>query len=267
MPSTTDTRAPHDRRHVSNEELFTRWHEQDDREARAALVERFMPLARKLALRYMGSNEPLDDLVQVASMGLVKAIDRYRPERGTAFTSFAVPTVLGELKRYFRDCGWALHVPRGAKELALKVESARDELTETTNRPPTLQQLAEYLEVSVEQVLDAIEVAGAHHCGSLDAPTDAEDADAATVIDMLGEIDPGYELVDARAAIKAAAIAGLSERDREVLRLRISAELSQSEIALRVGVSQMQVSRILRGAVERLSAIVEDPGVTLKHGG
>jgi RNA polymerase sigma-B factor len=267
MLSTADARAPHDRRHLTNDELFTRWHELGDREARAALVERFMPLARKLALRYLGAREPLDDLVQVASMGLVKAIDRYRPARGTAFSSFAVPTILGELKRYFRDCGWAVHVPRGAKELALKVERARDELTDTTNRPPTIQQLAEYLEVSLEQVLDSIEVAGAHHCSSLDAPADAEDSDAGTVIDMIGDTDPGYEHIDDRTTIAAAAVEGLSPRDQQVLQLRIAEDLSQSEIGKRIGISQMQVSRILRQAVQRLSAIVDDPPVAPTHGG
>jgi RNA polymerase sigma-B factor len=214
-----------------------------------------MPLARKLALRYVSGNEPLDDLVQVASLGLVKAVDRYRPERGTAFTSFAVPTILGELKRHFRDRGWAVHVPRGSQELALKVERARDELTEASKRPPTVQQLAEHLELGVDEVLDAIEVASAHYWTSLDLPADDADHGAGTLLDGIGRIDPGYERVDDRVTVADAAARGLSDRDREVLRMRISEELSQAEIAKRIGVSQMQVSRILRRAVATLTEL------------
>ncbi len=128
---------------VDSNELFKRWQDHGDRAARDELVERFLPLARKLARRYTGAREPFDDLLQVASLGLVKAVDRFDTERGTAFSSFAVPTILGELKRYFRDLGWSVHVPRGAQELALEVEEAQQKLTTRTGRTPTVQELAE----------------------------------------------------------------------------------------------------------------------------
>src|SRR5581483_4703509 len=131
--------------HAGNEILCVRWQQDGDRQARDELVQRFLPLARKLARRYSGAREPFDDLLQVASLGLVKAIDRYDLDRGTAFSSFAVPTILGELKRYFRDLGWAVHVPRGAQERALKVEEAEQKLTGQRGRPPTVPELAEYL--------------------------------------------------------------------------------------------------------------------------
>src|ERR1700741_1978842 len=137
--------------HVPSEVLFVRWQQEGDRAAREALVQRFLPLARKLARRYSGARdggagERFDDLMQVASLGLVKAIDRFDLSRGTAFSSFAVPTVLGELKRYFRDLGWAVHVPRGAQERAVKVEEAQQQLSGKTGRPPSVQELGEYLE-------------------------------------------------------------------------------------------------------------------------
>src|SRR5881275_45738 len=155
---------------VDTDKLFVRWHRSGDQRAREELVERFLPLARNLARRYAGAREPFDDLLQVASLGLVKAIDRFDVERGAAFSSFAVPTILGELKRYFRDLGWAVHVPRGAQEQALKVEEAQQLLTVRTGRPPSVPDLAEYLEMRIEDVLDALETASAHHCVSLDTP-------------------------------------------------------------------------------------------------
>src|SRR5438270_11193119 len=160
---------------LESAELFRRWCRHRDRAARDELVKRFLPLARKLAHRYRGAHEPYDDLLQVASLGLVKAIERFEPDRGTAFSSFAVPTILGELKRYFRDLGWSVHVPRGAQERALKVEEAQQKLTSRSGRPPSVQQLAEYLEISVEDVLDALETANAHHSASLDAPREDRD--------------------------------------------------------------------------------------------
>src|SRR6266567_2662566 len=152
---------------VENRDLFVRWQKFGEQHAREELVARFLPLARNLARRYAGAREPFDDLLQVASLGLVKAIDRFDVDRGAAFSSFAVPTILGELKRYFRDLGWSVHVPRGAQEQALKVQDAQERLTTSTGRPPTVPELAEYLEFSLEDVLDALETAGAHHAVSL----------------------------------------------------------------------------------------------------
>jgi RNA polymerase sigma-B factor len=236
--------------------LFIAWQRDRDRRAREELVARFLPLARKLARRYSGAREPFDDLMQVASLGLVKAIDRFDPERGTAFSSFAVPTILGELKRYFRDLGWAVHVPRGAQEQALKVEEAQQQITARTGRPPSVQELAAYLELSIEDVLDALETAGAHHCVSLDTPREDGEGESGTLADAFGEQDARFEFVEASVSIAAAA-RHLSPRERRVLELRFVEDLTQTQIADLIGVSQMQVSRILRRALSQLRELAE----------
>lgn len=241
---------------IHSNELFVRWQKERDPRAREELVQRFLPLARKLARRYSGAHEPFDDLLQVASLGLVKAIDRFDTSRGTAFSSFAVPTILGELKRYFRDLGWSVHVPRGAQELALKVEDGRQQLMSRTGRPPSVPELAEYLELSIEQVLEALETAGAHHTASLDSPREDGEEDSGTLADAFGQIDERFELVDAKVTIAAAA-KHLGARERRVLLLRFVEDLTQSQIAEMIGVSQMQVSRILRRALEQLRELTQ----------
>ena len=237
-------------------ELFERWCNHRDQRARDELVERFLPLARKLAHRYRGAHEPIEDLFQVASLGLVKAVDRFDLSRGTAFSSFAVPTILGELKRYFRDCGWSVHVPRGAQERALKVEEAQQNLTSKRGRPPTVPELAEFLELSIQEVLDALETAGAHHAASLDAPHTDEDGGSATLGSLFGSEDERYRLVEDGLTITAAA-RQLPMHERRVLQLRFLEDLTQTQIAERIGVSQMQVSRILRRALSRLNAFAD----------
>ncbi|MDA8067802.1 MAG: SigB/SigF/SigG family RNA polymerase sigma factor [Actinomycetota bacterium] len=236
--------------------LFERWRSHQDETAREELVRRYLPLAHRLARRYRGAREPLDDLEQIASLGLVKAIDRYDPSRGIGFQHFAVPTILGELKRYFRDCGWAVHMPRGIQELALRVSHAERQLATRTGREPTYQEVAEFLEISVGEVLEAAEAAAAHHAVSLDTPHDDGDGEAGTLADLLGEVDARYSLVNLAASL--APVAGrLSERDRRVLALRFAHDRTQSEIAQDVGVSQMQVSRILSRALAELAAAVD----------
>jgi RNA polymerase sigma-B factor len=232
-------------------ELFVRWQQHHDQRAREELIDRFLPLARKLARRYAGPREPFEDLMQVASLGLVKAVDRFDTGRGTAFSSFAVPTILGELKRYFRDLGWSVHVPRGAQELALKVEEAQQQLTTRTGRPPSVPDLAQYLEMSIEDVLNALETASAHHSTSLDAPRDDGEDESGSLADAFGQEDDRFELVDARVTIATAA-RQLSARERRVLVLRFVEDMTQTQIAEQIGVSQMQVSRILRRALARL---------------
>lgn len=243
-------------RTVDNDELFKRWQRDRDPAAREELVRRFLPLARKLARRYSGAREPFEDLLQVASLGLVKAIDRYDMERGTAFSSFAVPTILGELKRYFRDLGWAVHVPRGAQELAVRVEDAQLQLSSRTGRSPTVTQLAEYLELDLGDVLDALETSRAHHASSLDAPCDDGDGDTGSVADRFGSEDARLALADERVTIGAAA-RQLPDRERHVLMLRFVHDLTQTQIAEQIGVSQMQVSRILRRAISRLCELTD----------
>jgi RNA polymerase sigma-B factor len=240
---------------VSSGELFNRWYEGRDVRARDALIERFLPLARKLARRYAGSSEPYDDLVQVASLGLVKAVERFDPTRGFAFTSFAVPTILGELKRYFRDTAWALHVDRSAQELAQRIADARREVSLQRGRSPTVRELAEYLECSEEEVLDGLMTCEAFDTVSLDAPLGGGD-ETDNRLDALAGEDGRLDLVDDQATVFAAA-QRLPERERRILYLRFGEDLTQAEIARRVGVSQMQVSRLLRKSVQRLRELTQ----------
>ena len=242
-------------RHLEERRLFARYQQTGDRAARDALVERFLPLARQLARRYERGSEPLDDLVQVASLGLLKAIDRFDPSRPTAFSSFAVPTILGELKRHFRDKGWWVRVPRDLQELANRVDRVTDELLPELGRAPTPDEIARHIGVSTEQVLDARDAAGAHRAISLDRPNDDADADA-HMLDTIGAEDVGYHLADDAATIDRL-IDVLDDRQREILRLRFAEDLTQSEIGARVGASQMHVSRLIRQAIEQLRAAAE----------
>ena len=216
-----------------------------------------MPLARKLARRYVPSSEPYEDLVQVASLGLVKAVERFDPDRGFAFTSFAVPTIVGELKRYFRDTGWALHVDRGAQERARKVIDAQREIAVATGRIPTVDELAQYLEISPEEVLDGLQTAEAYGAVSLDAPMGGDEDGTPSRLEAIGDEDERLALIDDRATIFAAATSPARARAR-ILFLRFGEDLTQSEIADRVGVSQMQVSRLLRRSLQRLRDLTDD---------
>jgi RNA polymerase sigma-B factor len=240
--------------------LFARYQRDGDRAAHEALVERFLPLARQLARRYAHSNEPLDDLVQVASLGLLKAINRFDPTRPTAFSSFAVPTILGELKRHFRDKGWLVRVPRDLQELAIRVERVADDLESELRRAPTPDEIARRLDVRTEQVLDAREAAGAYRAVSLDRPRD--DAEAGDdLADFIGDDDPGYDLADEAATVEHL-MSVLSDREREILRLRFAEDLTQSEIGARLGLSQMHVSRLIRQAIVELREAAErDPSM------
>jgi RNA polymerase sigma-B factor len=241
-------------RPVEADELFRRWQQKGDQAARDALVQRYLPLARKLARRYVGTREPFDDLMQVASLGLVKAVDRFEPERGTAFSSFAVPTIVGELRRYFRDLGWAAHVPRGAQEMALIVERARAEMTSEHGAGPTVEELAEHLEWSLEEVLTALEAGAAQHSVSLDAPTE-RDGERSTLGDTFGRDDAQLQAVEERLTLASAAHK-LTPRERRVLLLRFVDDRTQTQIAAQIGVSQMQVSRILSRSVKRLRDVL-----------
>jgi RNA polymerase sigma-B factor len=247
--------------------LFTNWQQDGSTDAREALVQRFMPLARKLAHRYAGANEPFDDLLQVASVGLLLAIDRFDCRRGVAFTSFAVPTILGELRRYFRDLGWAVHMPRRTQEQALCVDNAVRELTQQNGRAPTVGQLAQVLEWAVEDVLNALEAANAHHAVSLDAPGgDRQDEEGRPLADAFGDEDPGFGRVEERLALAAAA-RSLNDRERLILRMRFADDMTQSEIGAQIGVSQMQVSRILRELIGGLRERADPELASLTQGG
>lgn len=215
---------------------------------RDAMIARHLGLARHLALRYSDGAESLEDLVQVASLGLVKAVDRFDPARGVAFSTFAVPTILGELRRHFRDRGWAVHVPRDLKEASLRVSRA---LADHPGRAPKPVELADQTGLSLELVLEALEALGAQRAISLDAPVDGEEDAGATMLDLLGGDDDELERAHDRATLKKIGHV-LRPREREILRLRFEEDLTQSEIGQRVGISQMQVSRVIRDALVRL---------------
>ena len=231
--------------------LLIRYHRDGNLAARDELVERCMPLARELARRYIYTDEPFDDLLQVASLALIKAIDRFDPDRGSKFASFAAPTILGELKRHFRDKGWSLHVPRDLQERALAVGREAEALSKRLGRSPKPREVARALGCSVEQVLEAQQAAASYEATSLDTPTTRDDDDAASLIDLLGGEDSGYELVEDRDEI-ASAWQTLPEMERSVLELRFVHDLTQREIGERIGHSQMHVSRLLRRALSRL---------------
>ena len=211
---------------------------------------RFLPLARQLARRYQRGGEPLDDLIQVASLGLLKAIDRFEPDRPTAFSSFAVPTILGELKRHFRDRGWSVRVPRDLQEMAVRVERVTEDLAHELGRAPSPAEIAEHISATTEQVMEAREAAGAYRAVSLDRPRD-DDEEGDGMADSMGIEDPGFDWAEDAATVERL-LTVLSDREREVLRLRFAEDLTQSEIGARVGVSQMHVSRLIRQSVEKL---------------
>jgi RNA polymerase sigma-B factor len=248
----TTTPGPGPEEQLADERvLLERYGRDKDPSIREELVHRFMPLARRLAARYRGDREPLEDLVQVASLGLVKALDRFDPERGVAFSSYAVPTILGELKRHFRDRGWAIRVPRDLQERIARVERVAGELPSKLGRAPSVNEIAATLEIDSEDVLEAMEAAHAHHAMSLDAQQHTEEGEGMAMSERVGTEEAGFETVEYGAAIEDV-VASLSERDRQVLHLRFVEDLTQTQIAERVGVSQMHVSRILRSALERL---------------
>jgi RNA polymerase sigma-B factor len=236
-------------------DLLIRYHHEGDLRSREELVRRFMPLARELALRYRYTDESLDDLVQVASLGLLKAIDRFEPGRGSKFTSYAAPTILGELKRHFRDKGWALHVPRDLQERALAVGRARESLSTRFGRSPSVQEVAREVGCLPEEVLEATEAARAYEAASLDAPASREDDGGGPLVDLIATEDVGLSLVESRDALVSSWRA-LPEVEQQVVRLRFVEDLTQREIGERVGYSQMHVSRLLRRALNRLETDV-----------
>ncbi len=244
-------------RTAEDRRLLERYHRHGDRAARDAIVARFLPLARQLARRYAGAGEPLDDLIQVASLGLVKAVDRFDPDRAVAFSSFAVPTILGELKRHFRDKGWSVRVPRDLQELALRLERVAEELSRELSRAPTPAELAQRLGVSEEDVLEAREAAHAYRAVSLDRPRTEDDEGGPAVADAMGDEDPGFGRAEDAATVDQL-LRVLAPREREVLRLRFVEDLTQQEIGERIGVSQMHVSRLIRQAIARLGDAAEE---------
>ena len=217
-------------------------------------IQAWLPLAQHLARRYHGRGEPLGDLTQVAVVGLIKAVDRFEPGRGVEFSSFAVPTIIGEIKRHFRDRTWFIKVPRRLQELRLAITAANNELTHTLGRSPTVADVADLLGITEEEVLEGLEGARAYAATSLSTP--AGEAGAGELGDTFGSEDQGYELAELRVAL-GPALAALDEREQRILSLRFYGNFTQSEIAAEIGVSQMHVSRLLTRALGKLRTHLE----------
>lgn len=236
---------------AAERELWRRFARDRDPATREELVRRYMPFAKRLALRYRGASESFDDLRQVANLGLLNAIDRFEPERGIPFTAFASPTILGELKRHFRDRVWTVRVPRGLHDRMAEVDKATTELTKELQRAPSIGEIAARLELEQTDVLEVMEASHNRRPLSLDRPAGGEDPDESPPSEWIGSEDEGFELVEGRIALDAA-LPYLDERERLVLRLRFAEDMTQSQIAERIGHSQMHVSRILRRALARV---------------
>ena len=240
---------------ASDGERMLRYARERRPEDRDALVRRYLPLARHVAARYSGGSEPMDDLEQVASLGLIKAIDRFDPTRGTSFSSYAVPTIAGELRRHFRDHTWSLRVPRDVQEMAVRITKVEPQLEAELGRAPTASELCDRLGCSFELMLDARSAAGANRMASLDAPMSTED-DGGSLADLLGADDAGLAHLE-RSMTLDSALDCLSDRDRMILTLRFRDELTQAAIGERVGLSQMHVSRLIRQALATLRATAD----------
>jgi RNA polymerase sigma-B factor len=235
--------------------LFMRFVDERDPVDRDTIVERFLPLARQLAARYQRPEEPFDDVYQVACFGLVKAVDRFDIERGVAFSSYAVPTIMGEIKRHFRDRTWAVRVPRDLQELALRVDRVVSDLTRELGRAPTVDEVALAVDADSEDVLEAMQASSAYRATSLETPRAGGDNEPGdTLGDSVGLVDDGFNRAEQRAVLHAL-MRSLTPREREVVRLRFEEDLTQAAIGERIGVSQMQVSRVLRQAIARLRTL------------
>jgi len=240
-----------------DERLFQRYRDSGDPHDRERLVRRYLPLARHLAKRYARGREPFDDLYQVACLGLLKAIDRYDACRGIGFSSYAVPTIAGELKRHYRDATWSVHVPHAAHDVGMRIRAASEGLTAGTARRPTVRELAAALEVGEESVKRGLEALAAYEVASLEQP--CEECDGLTRGDLIGGDEDGFRLVELRDAVDDL-LSCLSPREREVVRLRFDHDLTQSQISARLGMSQMTVSRLLRRCLPRLKELAESRG-------
>lgn len=245
-------------------ELFRRYKEDGDMEAREQLVMSHLNLVRFLANKFKNRGEPLDDLVQVGYLGLLKAIDRFDPDRGLEFTTYATPTILGEIKRHFRDKGWSVRIPRRLQELSAKVNQATDTLTAQLQRSPTIQEIADYLDASVDEVLEAMESSSAYSSVPLEGTGSSENDDAPSVIDRYGSEDNELAFTDDRLFIEEA-LKGFSPREREVIELRFLKGMTQIEIAEQLGISQVQVSRLLRRTLKKIQDKIDPDGVMARQ--
>ena len=244
-------------------ELFRRYKETGDPDAREQLVMSHMNLVRFLANKFKNRGEPLDDLLQVGYLGLLKAIDRFDPERGLEFTTFATPTILGEIKRHFRDKGWSVRVPRRLQELSAKVNQATDKLTNELQRSPKVEEIADYLGVTVDEVLEAMESSSAYTSVPIEAPGASDSDDAPSILDRYADDDNELDFTDDRLVIEEA-IRDFSPREREVIELRFVKGMTQIEIAKKLGISQVQVSRLLRRTLKKIQDKIDPDGVMVR---
>lgn len=244
-------------------ELFLRYKEEGDVEAREKLVMSHMNLVRFLANKFKNRGEPLDDLIQVGYLGLLKAIDRFDPSRGLEFTTYATPTIMGEIKRHFRDKGWSVRVPRRLQELSAKVNQATDVLTTELQRSPKIEEIAEYLDASVDEVLEAMESSSAYSSVPLEGTGNNDNDDAPSVLDRYATEDSALNFTDDRLIIQEA-LKGFSPREREVIDLRFLQGMTQIEIAEQLGISQVQVSRLLRRTLKKIQDKIDPEGVMSK---
>lgn len=244
-------------------ELFRRYKEEGDVEAREKLVMSHMNLVRFLANKFKNRGEPLDDLIQVGYLGLLKAIDRFDPSRGLEFTTYATPTIMGEIKRHFRDKGWSVRVPRRLQELSAKVNQATDVLTTELQRSPKIEEIAEYLDASVDEVLEAMESSSAYSSVPLEGTGNNDNDDAPSVLDRYATEDSALNFTDDRLIIEEA-LKGFSPRECEVIDLRFLQGMTQIEIAEQLGISQVQVSRLLRRTLKKIQDKIDPEGVMSK---
>jgi len=252
---TVEGRAARAARQAEDRELLRSYHERGDTSAREKLIARHLPLVRSLARRYAGRGEPLEDIEQVGAIGLIKAIDRFDLEREVSLATYATPNVVGEIKRHFRDKGWAIRVPRSLQELNAKMSGAIDELTAKLGHSPSVTEIAAHLGTDNEEVLEALEVGSAYSALSLDTGPRG-DEDGTDPMETIGSEDAEFDRSEDRATL-GPAIAQLPEREREILRMRFEEGLPQTQIAERVGLSQMHVSRLIRRSLSSMRAELE----------
>lgn len=239
----------------SEDVLLRRYTEEPTPALEEELVRRFMPLARSLAMRYKGGAERNEDLMQVASLALVKALRGFDPAFGKRFVAYAAPTILGELRRHFRDHSWRLHMPRSLQERSLAVERASTELGDELGRPPAVADIAARLELPEEDILDVLQARESQKAMSLDMPVHRDESESVPTIETIGSDERGYDAVEAQFAVERCA--DLDDRERAVLEMRFREDLNQYEIGERLGISQMQVSRVMRRALAKMLEAVQ----------
>ena len=240
-------------------EVLRRIHEEGDQAAREELITRYLPLVRSLARRFASRGQAVEDLIQVGSIGLIKAIDRFDIHRGVELSTYATPTILGEIKRYFRDKGWAVKVPRALQDLNIRLNKVIEQLTVELNRSPTISELAKATDTTEEEVLEALESGRAYSSLSIYSGGNSDEEDSLELLDYLGKEEGEYELVEQRRFL-APAMGRLDERERLILHLRFFEGMTQTQIAARVGISQMHVSRLIRKSIDQLRHYMVDEG-------